>query len=81
MILPKEEYFRFGNPYSGSVTTENEVFNYLITFVKDDTDVTKFICKTWQGLLCSDKAENIVMNEFNSLDEVAQFLDKTVSAV
>ncbi|MDR0917713.1 MAG: hypothetical protein LBM93_00460 [Oscillospiraceae bacterium] len=69
ILLPKSEYFKFGNPYSGSFTNEEIINNYYIE-LKD-----KYICKTWQGLLCSEKAENITEEYFETIPEVEQYLN------
>jgi hypothetical protein len=68
--LPKDDYFKSGNPYSGSKTTENDCFNYFVEYRE------KYICKTWNGLLNSETAEDIVLVKFEHLEDVCDYLEK-----
>jgi len=74
ITLPKDEYFKFGNVYTGSYTTPVNVFNYKVSYSD------KYICNTWQGLLSSDCAENINTEIFDRLENVIFYLNAEISA-
>ena len=72
VILPTDEYFKFGNFYSGSITNSGNIFNYYISFSE------KYICKIWSGMVCLEKAENIIEKSFEIREEVFQYLCDSV---
>lgn len=75
-LLPHDEYFKFGNFYSGSRTKNRNIFNYYVNYSDE-----KYICKTWKGLVCSEKAENIIEKIFESHSEVLAYLSNEIKGV